>query len=438
SELRHALGRALTDAERLATIRSGTIEVRQASQFGELILIAAYLPVLTLAGVEGKMFRPMALTVIFALVGALVLSATLIPALCAMFLREERVERHNPVLVWLEPRYEAFLRAVLRRPAPVLAGSLLVIAAAFGVGSTLGAEFLPELDEGSLAVNHVRLKSVPLTETVRQSQLVEETLREFPEVETVVSRIGRPAIATDPMGPEMVDTYVMLKPADQWTPGRTRESLVEAMEEELARLPGMAFSFSQPIKFRMMELIEGIGIRADVGVKIYGDDLEVLQRLARQVAGVVRRVPGAEDVKEPELSGLPVLEIRLDREALARHGLNVADAQEVIGTAIAGTQATEVLEGFTRLDLMVRLPEWARDDVEAIASLPLLTPDGRRIPLSQVARIEREQGPSEVSREGGRRRVAVEANVRARDIGSFVEEARERVRREVELPPGYV
>jgi len=437
AEARRAAGRVLTKNERLDIIRESSSEVRQASQFGEMIIIAAYIPILSLVGIEGKMFRPMAFTVILALSGALLLSLTLVPALSAIFLRDHKAERENPVIAYLKPRYEWVLQRVLRRPLLTLAAAAGFFIACVVLFPLLGSEFLPELDEGAIAVNLTRLKSVSLSEAVRQTAAIERVLHSFPEVTRVVSRIGRPEIATDPMGPDMGDTYVFLKPKSEWREGFNRERLVEQMEEALAKFPGVVASFSQPIKFRMMELIEGVGSRSDVVIKIFGDDLEELLREGNEVGEVLRRVAAAEDVKVQQLSGLPVLQVYIDRNAIARYGINVSDVQEVIESAIAGTVATRVMEGFRRFDLAVRLPEWARRDEAAIGNLLISAPNGQKVPLRQVAEIRSEEGPAEIARENGRRRISVEVNVRGRDIGSFVEDAMRNVERKVKLPTGY-
>src|SRR6266542_3755664 len=378
SERRKELGRPLSGEERMETIWRGSVEVRRASQFGEMIIIAAYIPILSLAGMEGKMFKPMAFTVILALSGALLLSLTLIPALCALFLKDRHEERENRIVAFLKRVYEPVLRIAIRYRIATVGAALAFFAVCLALFPLLGSEFLPELDEGAVAVNHMRLKSASLTEAVRQTQMIEKELKQYPEVETVVSRIGRPEIATDPMGPDMADTYVFLKSKSEWKSGKSKEELVGAMSESVEKIPGVAASFSQPIKFRMMELIEGVGVRSDVGVKIFGDDLDTLLR-----------------------------------------------------------EATEVLEGFMRFGLVVRFPTWARRDAEAIGNLLVSAPGGQKVPLSQLARIVSEEGPAEVSRENGQRRITVEANVRGRDIGSFVAEAQRKVEEGVKLPPGY-
>jgi cobalt-zinc-cadmium resistance protein CzcA len=436
-EERRRAGEVLGEEARLAVTRDAALEVLKPALFGMLIIIAAYLPIVTLGGIEGKMFRPMAYTVIAALSGALLLSVTVIPSLSALFLKDSGAERPNRSLVWLRTRYARLLRRAVQRPAATFSMASGFCAVSTALFFLLGSEFLPELDEGALAVNHVRVKSVALTESVRQTQMIERALKSFPEVRSVVSRIGRPEIATDPMGPDMADTYAILKPREQWRPVVTREELFQEVSEAVERLPGIAASISQPIKFRMMELVEGIGVRSDVGIKVFGDDLETLQRQAGAIAEVVRRIRGAEDVKVQQVAGLPLLQMVIDREKAARYGINVADVHEVIESAIAGTRATTVLEGFMRFDLVVRFPPETRGDAEAMSHLLVRAPDGSHVPLAQLVTMTSEEGPAEVSRENGQRRVSVEVNVRARDIGSFVDEARRAVDREVSLLPGY-
>jgi len=434
SEKRHELQRPLTNEERLETIRTSSLEVRKASQFGELIIIAAYIPIVALVGIEGRMFRPMAYTVILALCAALVLSLTFIPALSALFLKD-REEKRSPIITSALRLYEPILRRALDRPGLTVTAAALFITLSVAAFFTLGSEFIPELDEGSIAVNLVRLKSVSLSEAVRQTSLTERALKKHAEVTTVVSRIGRPEIATDPMGPDMGDTYVFLKPRAERN--KSREELVDEMKKDLESFPGVVTSFSQPIKFRMMELIEGVGARSDVVVKIYGDDMEELVRLGNEVAGRVQKVRGAEDVKVEQLSGLPALEVRINRGAIARYGINVSDVNDVVQSAIAGTDATTVLEGFTRVALVVRFPKEARKDAASIGSLLVAAPNGKKVPLSQLAQLITEEGPAEISRENGQRRISVEVNIRGRDIGSFVEEAQRGVEG-MKIPSGYL
>lgn len=451
AEERRRLSRVLTGEERRKIIFDASVEVRRASQFGEILIIAAYLPIVSLAGIEGKMFRPMAFTVILALAGALVLSLTVIPAMSALFLREPRklhpvnesaeaaMEDENPLVRWLQRLYRPLLRFTTSHPWITAGSAALFVVLCAALFPLLGAEFLPKLEEGALAINSVRLPSVSLTQAVHMTTQLEQVIRSFPEVTTVVSRIGRPEIATDPMGPNMGDTYVFLKPKDEWTTAHSREELVEKMEHRIKdEIPGMGFSFSQPIEFRMQELIEGIGSRSDIVIKIFGEDLTILREKAEGVGRAIGQVPGAADVKVQQVTGLPLLQITIDREAIARYGINAADVQALIRTAIAGTEATTVLEGFRRFGLVVRLMPEARQRPADFANLLVSAPSGQKIPLSQLARIESIEGPFEVAREDGQRRISIEVNVRGRDVGSFVAEAQKRVDKEVQLPSGYI
>jgi len=429
---KHALGRALTKAERLETIEKGILEVRKSSQFGETIIIASYLPILALAGIEGKMFRPMAFTVIFALCGALALSLTLIPALCALFLREKD-ETEGTRDGW----YARALGWALRVPvAPLAVSAVLFVLAGF-LYSRMGAEFIPELDEGAVIVNSMRPPSVSIEQAVVSTTELEKALRTMPEVETIYSRIGRPEIATDPMGPDMADTFVVLKPPEKWPVAKGREELVAEMETRLKGVAGTAFSFSQPIKFRMSELIEGVGTRSDVAVKIFGEDMDVLAERGAAVARVLQKVAGSADVKVQQVSGLPSLIVEPERETIARYGIDVTDVQQLVQSAIAGVEAGQVLEGFKRFDLTVRLDKEYRKDAAALAALRVAGRGAHAVPMGQLARIAEAEGPAEISRENGERRIGVEANVRGRDLESFVEEARAEVERSVKLPPGY-
>ena len=435
AEKRQELGRALSGEERRTTVHQASVEVRRAGQVGEILIIAAYLPIVSLVGIEGKMFRPMAFTVIFALAGALALSLTLIPALAALILREPKkatVEADNPIIRFLRRFYAPVLRGTMRHRRLTAVGAILFLAACGMLFPYLGAEFLPKLDEGAIAINVNRLPSVALSEAVRMTTSLEQIVREFPETDTVVSRIGRPEIATDPMGPNMGDTYVFLKP------GSNREELVSKMADRLKVLPTQAYSFSQPIEFRMQELIEGVGARSDVVIKIFGEDLDTLREQAGQMARIVEKIGGAADVKVQQISGLPMLQVKIDREAIARYGINVADVQLLIQTAIAGTEATRVLDGFKRFGLVVRLTPAVRQNARDFGNLLVSAPNGQNIPLAQLAHISSETGPVEIARENGQRRISVEVNVRGRDVGSFVEEAQTAVARQVQTPPGYL
>ena len=452
AEKRREAGRALSVDERHRTILQASTEVRHASQFGEMIIIAAYLPIVSLAGIEGKMFRPMAFTVILALSGALILSLTLIPALSALFLREPKNpstsgenglhEEHgeeNPLIRFLQRLYRPMLSFTMKRPRMTALAAAFFVVGCAALFPFLGAEFLPKLAEGAIAINVNRLPSVSLPEAVKMTTALERVIKEFPEVTTVVSRIGRPEVATDPMGPNMGDTYVFLKPRSEWASASTREELVAKMSTRLsAAVPTMAYSFSQPIEFRMQELIEGIGARSDVVIKVFGDDLDTLKTAGEQIAHAISTVKGASDVKVEQVTGLPVLEINIDRDRIARYGINVADVQEVIQTAVAGTEAGRILDGFRRFDLVVRLPRALRSNQQQFGNLLVSSPTGQRIPLSQLADLTAKEGPVEVSRENGQRRISVEANVRGTDIASFVEQAQRKIENDVKLSPGYL
>lgn len=438
SEQRQQLGRGLSEAERLETIRSSTVEVRQASQFGELIIIAAYLPVLSLVGVEGKMFRPMGFTVVMALAAALVLSATLIPALCAYFLKDQ-AERENPLVGWLQTRYLPLLRWAVQRRVRVVTGALALVVASLLLFPLLGSEFLPKLDEGAICINPGYLPGISVETAIQRATLVEKVLMQrFPdEIKTTATRVGRPDIATDPMLLSQHDIFLPLTPRSQWKKARTKDELIEKIEAALADIPGMKYSFTQPIEMRMNELSEGTGIRGEIGVKIYGSNVERLREKAAEVASIMRSVPGGVDVSVESTAGLPVLQLKIRRGDLARYGINVADVQEVIETAIGGTTVGRVYEGEKVFDLFLRYGPGYRADSEAIAALLVEGPSGQRVPLGQLTDIQSVEGPVQISRENGERRVVVQGNVRGRDLGSYVEEVQGRVDRQVKLPAGY-
>jgi cobalt-zinc-cadmium resistance protein CzcA len=438
AERRRELDRRLTQTERHETIRAATIEVRRASLFGEIIIICAYLPVLTLIGVEGRMFRPMALTVVFALAGALVLSLTFVPAACAAVLREGS-DRENPFVAWLQRRYVPLLERALRARYLVLGGALAFCVACASLFPRLGSEFLPKLDEGALCINPGYLPGISVETAIERASLVERVLLErFPdEVQTVATRIGRPDIATDPMLLSQHDIFVPLTPRSEWTVARTRAELIDEIRAEIGKIPGAKLSFTQPIEMRMTEMSEGVGIRSEVGAKVFGPDMAILQQKAAEVAGVLRDIPGGEDVSVETTAGLPTLAIRVRRDRVAPRGLSVDDVQEVIETGIGGERVGRVAEGERRFDLVLRLAEPYRANAEAIRRLLVPGPDGQRTPLVEVADIEAYDGPTQFGHEAGERRVVVQANVRGRDLGSFVRDARARVAERVKLAPGY-
>src|SRR5829696_3499534 len=445
AERQHELGRLLTRHERFETVFEASKEVRRATMFGELIIMIVYLPILTLTGIEGKMFYPMAFTVLAALFAAMILSVTFVPAAVALFVTGRVSEHESPIVRWADRAYVPALAVALhnRLATVVVAGALMVVTAAMGM--RLGSEFLPSLDEGDLLVHALRIPGTSLTTAIDMQHTLEQKFKTYPEVDYIFSKIGTAEIATDPMPPSVADTYVMLKPRDRWPdPKRPKAELVEQLHRELQFVPGNNYEFIQPIQMRFNELIAGV--RSDVAVKVFGDDVEVLAEVGDSLEAVLSAVPGAADTKVEQTTGLPLLTIHLKREEMARLGLNVSDVQDVIEASIGGKTAGQVFDGDRRFDILVRLPDALRDNLEAIQRLQIPLPgvrpdDASRtaayIPLSSVAALEVAPGPNQVSRENGKRRVVVTANVRGRDIGSFVEEAERRIQAEVKIPAGY-
>ncbi|MFP2923788.1 efflux RND transporter permease subunit [Pyxidicoccus sp. 3LG] len=420
----------------LEVVRDAAVEVRKPTLFGELIIMVVYLPVLALEGVEGRLFRPMALTVIFALLGSALLSMTLMPVLASFALKKGRAVHREPRLVRLLQRgYRPLLEWALSHARAVLVAAGLLVVGAAVAATQLGSEFVPRLSEGTIVINTVRLAEVSLSESVRYGGQIEKVLlARFPdEVGRVWTRTGTAEVATDPMGIELSDVFVTLKPREQWKRARTQEELVAEMKAELADLPGMRMAFLQPIEMRVNEMIAGV--RSDVGIKLFGDDLDVLKAKAREMEALVRAVPGAADVTLEQVTGQPVLEVTVDRAAIARHGIaarEVLDVVEAVGTRVVG----EVREGERRFDLAVRLSEEYRNDPALLATVPVTAPGGARVPLGRLASIREVSGPTTIQREWGRRRVVIQANVRGRDLGGFVDEVRSTLAK-VEMPVGY-
>lgn len=438
SERRHQLGRDLTQPERESLIAQAATEVLKPAIFGTFIIIAAYIPILTLVGIEGKMFRPMGQTVIIALLGAVVLSLTLIPALCAQFLNVKE-EKHNPVVEKIGKIYAPVLRRTMNNRVMTAVGAVGFFVACMAIFPLLGSEFIPKLDEGSLSITYVYPPSISLEETVRRQAIMERVLKEkFPnEIDTLVSRTGRPELATDPMLVSQGDLLVSLKPAEGWKEAHSKSELVVKMSEVLEELPGVGTSMTQPIEMRMNELIEGLGIRGDVGIKLFGPDREVRARFADKIADVARKVKGAADVSVETTAGLPLLDIRINRDEAARYGLSVGAVNEVIETALGGKQASTIIEGNRRFPLVVRLAPQYRADPEAIGRILIHSPGGADLPLAQVADIVSTEGPVQLSRENGEGRTVIQMNVRGTDLGSAVETLQKRVEQGVKLPPGY-
>lgn len=417
-------------------VRDAAVEVRRPTMFGELIIMIVYVPILLLEGVEGKLFRPMALTVIFALSASLVLSLTLIPVLSSLFLRPKRVRRDRLLVRAAQSVYRPMLKMALSHRAIVCVAALGLLGGGAWLALRLGAEFIPRLSEMAITLNAVRLSGVSLDESLRYSTRIERVVREeFPdEVRDVWSRTGTAEIATDPMGLEVTDVFVTLTPRAQWKKARTQEELEAKLNEALTDLPGMNLVFSQPIEMRINEMLAGI--RADVGVKLFGDDLEVLKASAGEVADVLSAIPGAQDVSVEQITGLPVLEVRIDQDAVARYGVPAAHVLEVI-EALGGIKAGEIREGQRRFDLVARLPDRFRENPDAVRQILIQTVAGERIPLTHLATIREIEGPATISREWQKRRIIVQCNVRGRDLGGFVGEAQRRLAELVVLPQGY-
>lgn len=421
----------------LDIVREAALEVRKPTMFGELIIILVYLPILTLEGVEGRLFRPMALTVVFALVGSMVLSLTLMPVLASLLLsRRSSHEGDNALMRLLKWLYRPVLRLAVAERGAVIALGVLGLAFGGWLVRNLGAEFVPRLSEEAITVNAIRLAGVSLDESVRYGGRIETLLREkFPdEIRDVWSRTGTAQIATDPMGLELTDIYMTLQPRSAWKQAHDQESLERRIGAVIEQLPGMRSVMTQPIELRMNEMVAGV--RSDVGIKIFGDDLATLRDLGAKVQDVIGKLPGAADVAVEQITGQPMLEVRIDPTAIARFGISTAHALEVI-EAFGGAKVGEVFQGQRRFDLVVRLADEARVDIETVARIQLLAASGERVPLERVATIRQTEGPSTISREWQRRRIVVQANVRERDLAGFVSAAKAAIEREVPMPAGY-
>jgi cobalt-zinc-cadmium resistance protein CzcA len=409
-------------------------EVGRPVLFGILIIIVVFLPLFSLTGVEGKMFKPLAFTVAFAMFGSLILSLTLVPVLCSLLFAAGVKEREPWLVRRLRERYRGVLAAALAHPKTLVGGALGLLVGALVLFPFIGKEFVPTLDEGDIVINVTRLPSISLDDSLRINGEVERALMQFPEVKTIVTRTGTDEIGVDPMGPELSDIFIILKPEREWTVG-TKDELKEKMREAMDRIPGIAYVFSQPIQMRVDEMLAGV--RAQIAVKIFGEDMQILAETATRIERVLRGIPGAVDVRTEQVSGQYFLEIEADRQALARYGINVADLNEVVETAIGGKVATEVVEGQRRFGVLVRFPEAVRGDVQAVENLTVSAPDGASIPLKQLAAIRVAEGPVQINREEGSRRIVIEANVEGRDIASFVADGQRRIAEAVALPSGY-
>ena len=422
--------------ERLQLVFEATNEVIRPSLFGVAIITVVYLPIFALTGVEGKMFHPMAATVVMALLAAMVLSLTVVPAAVAVFMGGKISEKESPVISGAKSLYRPALRVAMRFRWLVLGGATTLVAVCLWLATTLGSEFIPQLDEGDIALHALRIPGTGLEQSIEMQSQLEERLKAFGEVDKVFAKIGTPEVATDPMPPSVADNFVVLKPRDQWpNPDKTKDELVAEMEDAVTQLPGNKYEFTQPIEMRFNELISGV--RADIGIKVFGDDLDQLLASANDVLEVVESMEGAADARVEQVTGLPMLSVHTKRMALSRYGLTVDDLQDLVAAGVGGENAGLIYEGDRRFQLVVRLPEDIRRDVDSLADLPVPLPDGGYVPLSEVAELELAPAPNQISRENGKRRVVVTANVRDRDLGGFVEEAQARIADDVDLPPGY-
>ncbi|BAU92726.1 cation efflux system protein czcA [Methylorubrum populi] len=441
AEKQHELGRSLDTEERLQTVRASAEEMIKPSLYGQAIIILVYVPLLTFTGVEGKMFEPMALTVIIALVAAFVLSLTFVPALISIVITGKVTEEDNFIIRAFKAAYRPVLAAAVRAPVTFVVGALLLLVGAGILSTRLGTEFIPQLDEKSIALNATRIPSTSLTQSQAMQLKVEQAVSKFPQVAYVFSKTGTAEVASDPMPPNSSDTFVILKPQEEWPdPSLSKADLQEQIEKAVGELAGNVYEFSQPIQLRFNELLAGT--RGDLAVKVFGEEFEPMLKAANQVAQVLRGITGAEDVKVEQTAGLPFLEIKINKAEAARYGLSVGAIQEVIGAAIGGKDAGVVFEGDRRFPIVVRLNDKVREDREALENIPVPLPPGLNgrassVLLKQVASFSVTEGPNQISRENGKRRVVVTANVRGRDIGSLVAEAQGKVAAQVQLPSGY-
>ena len=444
------LGRELTSSERFAVVFDASKEVRRALLFGQLIIMVVYLPVFALSGVEGKMFHPMAYTVLLALLGAMILSITFVPAAVALFISGKVTETESSTVIWAKKVYLPALNSAMCNKGLTVTIAVLIVVLSGLLTTRMGSEFIPSLDEEDIALHAIRIPGTSLTTSIEMQNELEEMIKTFPEVDRVFTKIGTAEIATDPAPPNLADVFIILKPKSEWPgPHQTKAELITAMEETIRKVPGNNYEFTQPIQMRFNELLSGV--RSDVAIKVFGDDLDTLLSVGEQIEKILETVPGAADVRIEQITGLPVLSIQMDRSKMARYGLNGADVQDAIVIAVGGRNAGMNFEGDRRFELQVRLPEQQRSDIETLKRLPIRLPaanmgGGMNVPvtgptayvaLGEVATLQITQGPNQVSRENGKRRVVVTANVRGRDIGSFVKEAETLIAKKVDIPSGY-
>jgi cobalt-zinc-cadmium resistance protein CzcA len=422
--------------ERLELVYRATHEVMRPALFGVFIITAVYIPLLALTGVEGKMFHPMAITVIIALLSAMVLSLTFVPAGVALLFRKPKPEKHNIVMAGAERAYRPVLAFALANRWPVVGGVVILVLGCGWLATRMGTEFIPNLDEGDIAMHALRIPGTSLGQAIQQQKQLEERVKQLPEVERVFAKIGTAEVATEAAPPSVADNFIILKPRDQWPdPDKSKAQFVAELEAQVTPIPGNRYEFLQPIQMRFNELIAGV--RSELAVKVFGDDFETLVALGSEIGAAVESVEGAADVAVEQATGLPVLTVQPKREALARLGLNVKQVQDLVATAVGGTEAGQFYEGDRRSDIVVRLPEELRTDEDALLRLPLRLADGNYVPLGEVAELQLETGLNQVNRENGKRRVVVTANVRGRDLGSFVADVQRVINERVEVPAGY-
>jgi cobalt-zinc-cadmium resistance protein CzcA len=418
------------------TLLGSFFEVGRPIVFGVAIIIIVYLPILSLQGIEGKMFKPMAYTVVFALLGALILTLTYVPVVSAFAFRKGKIsEKESPIIKFLKPLYQKTLLYALNRKLLVVGAAVLIFAGSVFLFTRLGGEFIPTLDEGDILIELRRLPSISLTESIHTAQMLEAELKSIPEVINVVSKTGRPEIANDPMSIHQSDVYIRMKPREEWISAKTKDEMIARMTEVMARIPGISGGFSQPIEMRFNELIAGV--RSDVGVKIFGEDLDTLARIGKDVEKLMQKIQGSADIRSQQVEGLPQLRIVLDRDKIARYGINVSDANILIETALAGTQVGKIYEGEKQFDLVVKLNQQSRDDIESIKNLLVPTANNSMVRLGDISDFMMIEGPAEISHSAGRRMLVTESNVRDRDIQSFVEELKTGINKKVTMPAGY-
>ncbi len=441
------LGRTLTLSERLVVVFAASKEARQALFFGEFIIIIVYLPIFALTGVEGKMFHPMAFTVVTALLGAFILSVTFVPAAIALFLTGKIEDKESRIVIWSKKIYLPMLTAAMHNKGLTITLAVVIVVLSGLLTTRMGSEFVPSLNEGDIALHAIRIPGTSLTTAIEMQNELEQKIKTFAEVDKVFSKIGTPEIATDPMPPNVADIFIILKPQEEWNGMyQTKAELIAAMEQAVNDVPGNNYEFTQPIQMRFNELISGV--RADVAIKLFGDNMDVLHDVGDKIQAVLETIPGAADVKIEQLTGLPTLSIQMNRTKMARYGLSVFEVQNAIMIAVGGMSAGLIYEGDRRFELQVRLPEHLRVDIETLKRLPLSLPGTPALPgmpanatayltLGEVADFDIVEGPNQISRENGKRRAVVSANVRGRDLGSFVHEAQKQIAEQVQIPAGY-